>query len=197
MISPAIYTCDYLNIFSDFREVKYKKDKIDFHTVKYTNKENDTLDFFEIFFTKYIQYAKIDISSTFLFVLKKLSNYESILIKVLSIYRHINIRFIIIETKYEEIILEKNKDDFLCQYIVCFLLQNNKSCILISNDKYRDLKKYNNRFNDVSYRILCLDNQKGGLFNNVIAIKIRHDILLNTANYQRCTIPKNKLHNIL
>ena len=40
-ISPkkTIYTCDYLNLFSDFREIKYKKDNIDFHQVKHFNKE--------------------------------------------------------------------------------------------------------------------------------------------------------------
>ena len=55
ILSP-IYICDYLNIFSDFREIKYKKLNIDFHTVKHMNKERDTYEFFELFFKKYIKY---------------------------------------------------------------------------------------------------------------------------------------------
>ena len=49
-----VYIVDFLNIFSDFREIKYKKDNIDFHSVKHCNKEQDTYDFFKLFFSKYI-----------------------------------------------------------------------------------------------------------------------------------------------
>ena len=146
--NSPIYIVDFLNIFSDFREIKYKMSNVDFHSVKHVNKEKDTLDFFKIFFTKYISYTGIKSDGNFLFVMKKITNYDNVLYKVLELYEEFNIRFIIIERKYELDILDKNKDDFLCQYIFSYLISSNDNCILISNDKYRDreiyVKEYSN-----------------------------------------------------
>ena len=44
------YVIDFFNIFSDYREIIYKKRDIDFHSVKHENKEKDTYDFFHLFF---------------------------------------------------------------------------------------------------------------------------------------------------
>lgn len=199
----VIYTIDYLNVFSDYREMKYKKKNINFHDVKYYNKEKDTTEFFELFFTKYIKYVNINKNSNFIFVMKKITNYDKILYKVLEKYNDINIRFIIIESKYENTTLDKNKDDFLCQYIFKFLVVHNDNCILISNDKYRDRNSYveifkNSNLNE-SQSIKVIQNQANQLIIENLQLKFETSIcesLLNS-HYKRCVIPKHKLHNIL
>lgn len=188
-----IYITDYLNIWSDYREIKYKMNNIDFHSIKHKNKEIDTFEFFDLFFTKYINYKNISIKSNFIFILKKITKYDLILIKILKKYNNINIRFIVIESKYNQLLLDKNKDDFLCQYLFCFLMKENDNCILISNDKYRDLSSYVDKYDKISITILTkLDSKKNQLDININILD-----LMNNQNYKRCTIPKNKLQNII
>ena len=158
-----VYIVDFLNIFSDFREIKYKKDNIDFHSVKHCNKEQDTYDFFKLFFSKYIDYVQIEKTSKFYFVMKKLNDYETILDNIMKNHSEFNMRFIIIEDKYDNIILDKNKDDFLCQYFF-YILQKNNNCVLISNDKYRDKKNYIKLFNfDISIRVVNYNKKTSSL----------------------------------
>jgi hypothetical protein len=199
--NSPIYVVDFLNIFSDFREIKYKMTNINFHSVKHTNKEKDTLDFFKLFFTKYISYTGIKKDSNFLFVMKKITNYDSILYNILEIYKELNIRFIIIESKYEFDILDKNKDDFLCQYIFSYLMINNDNCNLISNDKYRDRNVYVKEFsNNNSTFIRVIKKTVNNLIENaVLKLDIDQIICKNilTQKCKRCTIPKHKLINIL
>lgn len=192
--SKMIYITDYMNAWSDFREIKYKMKNIDFHSVKHDNKEIDTIEFFELFFTKYIKLINIDINSNFIFILKKITNYEVILLKILKKYDNINIRFIIIESKYNELLLDKNKDDFLCQYLFCFLMEYNDNCILISNDKYRDLPTYVQKYNNINIKILQ-NNTKS--INNFL--DLQSDILkrMNNTEYKKSAIPKNQLHKII
>lgn len=189
-----IYINDYFNTFSDFREIKYKLMNTDFHSVKHKNKEIDTFEFFELFFTKYIKSIDIDIKSDFIFILKKITNYEHILIKVLEKYKYINIKFIIIESKYTELLLDKNKDDFLCQYLFCFLMEHNDNCILISNDKYRDLPDYMTKYTNINIKIL-----QNGIIPIQNFINMQSNILgkMNNITYKRSVIPKNKLHKII
>lgn len=188
-----IYIVDFLNIFSDFREIKYKKENVDFHNVKHFNKTSDTLDFFELFFTRYLDYANINKKSSFLFVMKKLYSYENILQKILKKYENFDIIFLIIEDRYHNNLLEKNKDDFMCQYIF-HTLQKTHDCHLISNDKYRDRVLYLNLFTfDINLMII----------SNTAKINIKINLkntLLNqmiTKKYSTCSIPKKKLINIL
>ena len=90
-------------------------------------------------------------------------------------------------------LLDKNKDDFLCQYLFCFLMKENDNCILISNDKYRDLSSYVDKYDKISITILTkLDSKKNQLDININILE-----LMNNQNYKRCTIPKNKLQNII
>jgi hypothetical protein len=196
-----IYIVDFLNIFSDFREIKYKMSNIDFHSVKHINKEKDTLDFFRIFFTKYIAYSGIKRDGNFLFVMKKITNYDTILYNILELYKDINIRFIVIESKYDSDILDKNKDDFLCQYIFSYLISNNDNCILISNDKYRDRSVYVKEFsNNNSTLIRVIKKTDNNLIESAsLNIDIERMICNRILNQicKRCTIPKNKLKNIL
>ena len=190
--SKMIYITDYMNTWSDFREIKYKIKNIDFHSVKHINKEIDTIEFFELFFTKYIKL--ININSNFIFILKKLTNYEHILLKVLKKYNNINIRFIIIESKYTELLLDKNKDDFLCQYLFCFLMKHNDNCILISNDLYRDLSTYVKKYNNTINIKILQNNTK-----SISDINLQSNILnnMNNIQYKRSAIPKNKLYKII
>lgn len=198
-IMPKIYVADYLNLFSDFREMKYKKENVDFHQVKHYNKEKDTIEFFELFFTKYIKYVNINKNSNFIFVMKKITNYDEILYKILETYNDINIRFIIIESKYENITLDKNKDDFLCQYIFKFLVTNN-DCILISNDKYRDRDAYIKIFQDSNLNsIKVIQTRENEIIIENLELKFDKIICNSLLNqkYKRSVIPKNKLNNIL
>jgi hypothetical protein len=194
----TVYIVDFLNIFSDFREIKYKKENIDFHSVKHNNKEKDTLDFFDLFFTKYINHVNIHNSSQFYFVMKKLNDYEKVLDNVMKIHKF-NMKFIIIEDKYNNDILDKNKDDFLCQYFF-YILQKSNDCVLISNDKYRDKKDYIKLFNfDIFIRMIHLNKKTNLLEKSMLKIQLNENISnhMIIQKYTRCTIPKRDLGKIL
>ena len=157
------YIIDFLNIFSDYREILYKKKDIDFHSVKHNNKEKDTLGFFQLFFTKYIEKVNIDKCSVFIFILKRINNYDNILSNILNIYQQFKIKFILIEDEYENKLIDKNKDDFMCQYIFFLLFKNFKNCILISNDKYRDKLDYIKLFDfNITENILKITRRDKG-----------------------------------
>ncbi len=198
--NSPIYVVDFLNIFSDFREIKYKLLNIDFHNIKYETIEQDTLEFFKLFFNKYIIYSGIKKNGNFLFILKKLYKYEMILYDIIEKYKHINIIFIIIESKYDSVILDKNKDDFLCQYILSYLILKNDNCILISNDKYRDREIYIKEFSMNSSTVIKVLRRVNDLIEKVnINIEIEQNICNKMLNQKckRCTIPKNRLEKIL
>lgn len=198
-LKPTVYIVDFLNIFSDFREIKYKKHNIDFHTVKHSNKDQDTYDFFKLFFTKYIDYVHIDKNSMFYFVMKKLNDYEVVLDNIMKEHYRFRMKFIIIEDKYDNQILDKNKDDFLCQYFF-YILQKNNKCILISNDKYRDKKNYIKLFNfDIFIRVVNYNRKTHNLEKSTLKIHLTENIGDNILlqKYTRCTIPKRDLNLIL
>lgn len=195
-----IYCCDYLNLFSDYREIKYKKQNIDFHKIKHCNKEKDTVEFFEIFFTKYINYVNIDKKSNFIFILKKITNYEPILFKILEKYSDINVRFVVIESKYTNEILDKNKDDLLCQYIFKSLILQNNNCILISNDKYRDRELYiNDNCLEETQSIKVIQRNDKNIVIEELELKFEKKIFDSLLNqkYKRNAIPKYNLAKIL
>lgn len=197
-----IYACDYLNLFSDFREMKYKKQNIDFHQVKHFNKEKDTIEFFEIFFTKYINYVNIDKKSNFIFILKKITNYEPILIKILEKYTDINVRFVVIESKFTNEILDKNKDDLLCQYIFKSLILQNNNCVLISNDRYRDRELYinDNCLGETqNIKVIQRNDKNKNIVIEELELKFEKKIFDSLLNqrYKRNAIPKYNLGKIL
>lgn len=194
-----VYIIDFLNIFSDFREIKYKKENIDFHSVKHSNKEKDTYDFFNLFFTKYIDYVNINNTSQFYFVMKKLHNYEIILDNIMKTHRNFNMKFIIIEDKFKNELLDKNKDDFLCQYFF-YILQKTNDCVLISNDKYRDKGNYIKLFNfDIFIRVINFNHKTNTLEKSILKIQLSDNIgnLIILQKFNRCTIPKRDLNIIL
>lgn len=194
-----VYIVDFLNIFSDFREIKYKRENIDFHVIKHTNKIKDTYDFFKLFFTKYIDHVNIDKNSQFYFVMKKLNNLEVVLNNIIKSYNTFNIKFIIIQDQYNNVILDKNKDDFLCQYFF-YILSKNNNCTLISNDKYRDRQTYIKLFNfDIYLQVITLNKTTQTMEKSSLKIELTQKIndKIISQKYNRCTIPKQKLNNIL
>lgn len=196
---PRIYIVDFFNIFSDYREMKYKKLNIDFHAIKHDNKDKDTRDFFDIFFTKYIEFTNISLYNKFIFVMKKLNDSEELLKNILIKFSHINIQFVIIKDKYTDTILDKNKDDFLCQYLLWQFQQHN-DCHLISNDKYRDRKEYINLFNfNIALTILKYNKSLHNLQKISTFINASQNIpyLYRFNPIQRSSIPKHKLNLIL
>lgn len=191
------YIIDFLNIFSDYREIIYKKNNIDFHSVKHDNKKIDTLNFFEMFFTRYIQTMHISKNSEFMFILKKLSNYNLILNEILEKYSQYKIRFIIIENEFANQLLDKNKDDFLCQYIFFRIFKNYNNCILISNDKYRDKLSYIKLFQNHSLQLQIKTNNTTE--SNKILLLMNESImhLMQEKDCIRCTIPKKQLNKVI
>lgn len=200
-LSPkTFYVCDFLNIFSDFREIKYKKQNIDFHCVKHNNKEQDTIDFFDLFFSKYISYVGISKNSSFLFVMKKLNDYEPILESIITKHKSFDIKLLIIEDKYKDSTLDKNKDDFLCQYIFDSIQKSYGNCILVSNDRYRDRDSYVNLFvSDISIKMLKWNPLCNMVQSSIVKFAVNNNIRKGIVNqtYKRCTIPKHRLTKIL
>jgi hypothetical protein len=137
-----VYIIDFLNVFSDYREILYKRSNIDFHKVKHSRKYQDTLSFFDLFFSKYIKFANIDIQGQFIVVMKKLNDYYPIICTVLHRFSDYDIKFVVINNQFNDTILDKNKDDYLCQYFFRSFEQFNPKCVLISNDNYKDRDQY-------------------------------------------------------
>ena len=79
------------------------------------------------------------------------------------IYQQFKIKFILIEDEYENKLIDKNKDDFMCQYIFFLLFKNFKNCILISNDKYRDKLDYIKLFDfNINLKVMNKFNNSDG-----------------------------------
>ena len=198
MQNRKTYIIDFLNIFSDFREIKYLKKNIDFHSVKHIHKQEDLLDFFDLFFTKYISYTKIEAYSEFIFIMKKLHIFtplKNILVK----YTNFNTKFVIIEDQYDNVIIDKNKDDFLCQYYYNILKLQNKNVFVITNDKYRDRNLYIKLFNfDINISSMWL--QKNKVVTEYSRLKTNtslQEALQKSSLLHRCSIPKKHLRLIL
>jgi hypothetical protein len=179
--------------------MKYKQKNIDFHNIKHSNKTQDTEEFFQLFFTKYIGYANIPRNSRFIFIMKKLHGYDGILDRIILKYCNFNIKLMIIEEKYQDDVLDKNKDDFLCQYIFYVMKQDN-NVVLVSNDKYRDRKTYVHRFDfDISLQTINYNATTKSLQKASLKFKVNQSLCEHLINhkYSRCTIPKHKLNAIL
>ena len=195
-IRQRIYIVDYFNVYSDYREIKYKRMNIDFHRVKHANKELDTRNFFDIFFTRYIDHAGINKQSRFIFVMKKLNDYQHVLENIVYKHRNFNLQLAVIEDKYKKDIVDKNKDDFVCQYLFSYFQKNN-DCILISNDKYRDNQHYINMFNfDIRLSIFKYDHNTLSIIKDNAYLEISKKVDINQ-HFTRTVIPKNKIHLIL
>lgn len=192
-MKPSLYIIDFLNVFSDYREIKYKQVSINFHTVKHQTKAEDIEQFFDIFFTTYLDVLQVDKNGKFLFIMKRLNGFEDVLKTVMVKYRYINMKFMIIEDKYTDNTKDKNKDDFLCQYT--FQLYNKENnCVLMTNDKYRDRQSYAMTFSSaMSIRLLQWQNQRPSI--KKMSLGVNESICANMLRqqYRRCMIPKRQL----
>ena len=192
-----IYIIDFLNIFSDYREVFYKKQGIDFHSKKTENLKQDLSSFLRFFFTSYLSFMKINIDkSCFVFVSKKITFCDRIIKKEMLLYKKVDIRFLIIENKFLNFLIDKNKDDYICQYLFC-LLKYKYNCTLISNDHFRDKNTYMNlmlvpfTLNQIKVKEEKVENKK--FYIEEKEIKQMNIIINNTLCFNFKAIPKNQL----
>ena len=175
---------------------------MNFHSVKHANKVEDTQDFFNLFFNKYIKYANIPETSNFIFVMKKLNDYDVVLRDILILHKRYRVLFVIIEDQYSHNIMDKNKDDFLCQYFFHKFTCSNQSCVLVSNDKYSDKHRYLHLFtNDIVANCFQYSNKLKDVSVTPICYKMSPEInvriLKDSKSYIRRSIPKINLGSIL
>jgi hypothetical protein len=189
----VVYVIDFLNVFSDYRELKYKIMGVDFHKVKYTTLQEDTVEFFNFFFTKYTTRQKLCISSSFIFVMKKLVNYDVVLRGILEDLKHIDIKFVVVTNRYKNKVIDDNKDDFMCQY---FLSMYGSSSYLISNDLYRNKGEYLNMF--LHLERIETEIMTSKHVNNTIFL-IDQQVIKNIANLSttNCSLSKKKLLQVI
>lgn len=137
----ATYVIDFLNLFSDYREIKYKKLNIDFHKIKDQTLVEDCRQFFSLFFSKYITYLTLTKNSHYVFITKKIKKLEDIIPIILDTYKSFSMEFLVIETKFSDPVFDKQKDDMLCQYLCRSATHRDSAAspaiYLLSNDKYR------------------------------------------------------------
>ncbi len=192
-----MYIVDYFNIFSDYREIYYRNKGIDFHKVKYNNLLVDTERFFKIFFTIYMKHVNLDPSRGFVFVIKKLNNYNDILKNVIETYKSFKIRFIIVNEKYNNTIIDNNKDDFMCQYMLCLY---GDGAELISNDKYSDSRKYMQYFLEQKFlNVQTILYRDGKVSTHSCPYLITYKSIQNIINRKisRKSIPKRNLLTVI
>lgn len=201
-VSKNVYIIDFLNIFSDFREMKYLKENVDFHDIKHNTLEKDTFDFFDMFFNIYLPTINVRHNNRFIFVLKNLDQYYNILTKVLNKYIEIDMRFITIENTFNDNNIDKSKDDFLCQYFYFFLSKNPElKCHLISTDLYRDRFSYIKDFKNQNMDLgIFYISPSMDIKNEHTDLQVNDQFLLDLmikGNYRRFNIPKYTLLNLL
>lgn len=184
------FIIDFFNVFSDYRETLYSKTGVDFHKVKYDNLEKDTLGFFDLFFMDYISLVKIPIDSDFIFVIKRIYNYDEILVNVLMKYNKISIKFILVNDRYNNLLIDQNKDDYLCQYLLTIY----SNSVLVSNDRYRNKRDYTGLFFDlgrINVQILEMDVNDVTFY----IIDLSTTKKINSINFDRVSVPKCKFHD--
>lgn len=156
VVMKNIYIVDFLNIFSDFREMKYNLYNMDWRDFMYSKFETDLNIFFKWFFNYYVKELKLHDDYEYIFIMKNVgfTNLFKTLIK-----EYPNISFMYME-KHAEPIIEKNKDDFLCNYFYAFYKIQGHNIQLISNDKYKDLENYYQIFRDKTFDIKIIKNSQ-------------------------------------
>ena len=199
MLIPTkqMYVIDFFNVFSDYRETYYKNLGMNFHNVKYTNLLEDSVNFFNLFFDDYLPIVNINRDSEFIFVMKKIHNYEGLLESIINTYKEINIKFVIITDKYQNVLVEQNKDDFICQY----LLSIYPNSILISNDKYRNRIDYLELYrvlNKINIQVIHNNRVSERITNaNTFYIINKNAIdKIHRIKFNRASLPKSKFNTL-
>lgn len=193
-MSNEVVIVDFFNIFSDFREIKYQKLNINFHDIKYQTMHNDLYEFFQMFFDKYVTHVGVDMSSTFIFVMKRLYNFDDALKTIVKLYSCIDIHLAVLPDKYFNVLIDKNKDDFLCQYLYITLKPQYSKIHLVSNDKYRDKHNYIRLFNFDLNVVLFNSHQI-----KKMEVDIYHQSVTSmlTEKIKTTSIPKRQLANLI
>ena len=188
---PTTYIIDFFNVFSDYRETYYKKIKVDFHSVKHATLLKDTRDFFDLFFMDYLKVVGIEDKSEFVFVMKKIYNYEQALLDTLEKYKNLNIKFVIVKDRYDNSLVEQNKDDFICQYLLSIYPKS----VLISNDNYKNKIDYTFLFLELQrVNIQIIQYNESSVTNAETFYIVNGDITkkINSHRYNRRCLPKSK-----
>jgi hypothetical protein len=190
-MSRKTYIIDFFNIFSDYRETYYNKSGIDFHKVKYANLLKDTDNFFDLFFQDYIKVANIPVKSDFIFVMKRIYNYDNALVNVIKKYTNVSIKFVLVNDKYSNSLIEQNKDDYICQYLLTVYANS----ILISNDKYKNKCDYTWMFLELE-RVNIQIIQKGINASTFYIVDQNTTRMINSINFDRTSIPKRQFNTL-
>lgn len=184
----TIYIVDFLNVFSDFREMRYKLYNIDWKDVMHSKFEKDLNIFFKWFFEYYVIELKLEKKCQYVFVMKHIG-FQKLFQNILQTYSLYDILFLTID-KQQDNLIDKNKDDFLCKYLYCLYKIQGRTVHLISNDLYRDFKDYFSIFKDKIFgaRLSKISNEKN------INIKINHIVLSRVfQKIEKISIKKEKL----
>lgn len=144
--TPPTYIIDFLNVFSDYREMLYKKEKLNFHSFKDANLQKDLQNYFVFFTEKFIEKLDLKKSAKYIFIIKKIPLIESFLPDLLKTYSNFDFEFLIIYSKLNNEVFDKNKDDVLCKFLYNYIPES----IVITNDLYLDMNNYIYVFDKVS-----------------------------------------------
>lgn len=191
---PRVNVIDFLNVFSDYREMKYLKMNVDFHKIKHDALIADTFYFFEMFFGLYIEKIGSSKDDDFVFIMKNMVDYDVILPQVMDKFSDFKIKFVTVTDEFDDVSLQKSKDDFLCQYFYSFLNKDPSiECILVSNDLYRDKREYLYRYTSINIDMIKLNDKKN------IKLDINKELLplIMKGYFKRKSIPKYELLNYL
>lgn len=161
MMRDQTAVVDFLNLFSCYRESLIRQTSPGSSELDVTREFNDSkhqsIDahlsaFFVYFFTKHVKIIHNE-SSRFVFVTKYNKEYVVYLREAFTRYpilTRYDVEFVIILSYYANILLDSNKDDFLCQYMGASLV----NVRVITNDRYRDRGVYSGKYRTMSLQII-------------------------------------------
>jgi hypothetical protein len=190
------YIIDFLNVFSDYREMLYKKQKLDFHTFKDANLQTDLENYFVFFTEKFIEKLHLKTDAKFIFIIKKIPLIESFLPKLLKTYSNFNFEFLIIYSKLNNQLFDKNKDDVLCKFLYNYIPKS----IVITNDLYSDMKNYIYVFDKVSIVFVIYKNFNGEEHKSTYS-KVRNVVTIDKKqikqNFERKCLSKKYIQKLI
>ena len=125
---------DFLNVFTTFREQKYKTNNIYWRDVSHINFKTDCVQFFKWFFNFYLKEMKLKKEYKYIFVSKDIG-YRNIFKKIIKDY-DTSIWFV--KNRLQDV------DDFICNYLYFFYTNIHKPVVVISADKFKDIKLHYN-----------------------------------------------------
>lgn len=148
----------------------------------------DLIKFFKWFFNYYVKELNLHDNYEYIFIIKDIG-YRYLFDSILKEYKNVQMLFLK-KNKSDGDLIEKNKDDFICNYLYVFYKIQGKDVVLISNDKYRDLNTYYKHYEN---KVIESDFYTQNGFNKV-SIKV-NDIILSKLfeKNEKKSIDKQKL----